>query len=116
MVRTATCVELFKAASLLFLVAVLGHAALDRGAIQGTVSDSQNAVIPGAQVVVTSVRTGAVVRLTSNSEGFFLVAELVPGEYSVHIEVGGFSPLDIVNIKVVAGSTTIADGHLQVGT
>src|SRR5215467_201465 len=103
MVRTATCVEWFKAALLLFPLAVVGHAAIDRGAIQGTVTDSQNAIVPGAQVVVTNVGTGAVVRLTSNSDGFFLVSELVPGEYSVHIESGGFSPLNIVNIKVVAG-------------
>ena len=58
MVRTATCVELLKAALLLFLVTVDSHAAIDRGAIQGTVTDSQNAIIPGAKVVVTNVGTG----------------------------------------------------------
>jgi uncharacterized surface anchored protein len=81
---------LFKAALLLFLTALVVHASLDRDVIQGTITDSQNAVVPGAQVVITNAGTKALVRLTSNSDGFFLVSDLVPGEYSVHIEVGGF--------------------------
>ncbi len=90
-------------------------ASIDRGAIQGTVTDAQGAVIPGAKVVIKNVDTNVQVSLTTNSAGFYLAPQLVPGRYSVHIAVQGFSPLDITNLTVTAGSTTTADAPLRVG-
>jgi hypothetical protein len=91
------------------------HGSIDRGAIQGTVTDPQGAMIPGATVVVKNVDTNVAVSLITNSAGFYLAPELVPGRYSVRIAMQGFSPLDILNISVLAGKTTIADAELKVG-
>jgi len=91
-------------------------ASLDRGQIQGTVTDQQGGVVPAAAVVVTNVDTGVQVRLKTNSTGFYLAQDLVPGRYTVRVEAPGFSPLEITNLPVTAGTTTPANAVLQVGT
>jgi len=65
------------------------RASIDCGAIQGTVTDQQKAVIPKAKVTVTNVGTNVQAALTTNSTGFYLAQELVPGTYSVHVESTG---------------------------
>ncbi len=55
------------------------QASINRGEIKGTVYDAQKAVIPGVGVLVKNVETGIETRLTTNSVGFFLAPELVPG-------------------------------------
>ena len=95
--------------------AVQLFASIDRGQIQGTVTDPQGGVVPGLAVVVTNVDTGVSVKLTTNSVGFYLAVDLVPGKYAIHIEAQGFSPLEITNVLVRAGTTTTADAQLKVG-
>jgi hypothetical protein len=90
-------------------------ASLDRGAIRGTVTDPQGAVVPEAAVVVTNVDTGVETRLTTNAAGFYLAAELVPGRYTIRIEASGFSPLEIKDVMVTAGTTVTSDVQLKVG-
>ena len=101
------------AATLLF--STLIFASLDRGQIQGTVTDPQGGVVPGVAVVVTNVSTGVQVRLKTNSTGFYLAQELVPGKYTVHVGASGFSPEEITGLTVTAGTTTTADAALRVG-
>ena len=101
------------AATLLF--STLIFASLDRGQIQGTVTDPQGGVVPGVAVVVTNVNTGVQVRLKTNSTGFYLAQELVPGKYTVHVGASGFSPEEITGLTVTAGTTTTADAALRVG-
>ena len=105
---------------MLALVAVLAWssylvASLDRGAIRGTVTDPQGAVVPGAQLIVRNVETGVETRLATNSAGFYLAPELVPGRYTIHIESAGFSPLEIKDVMVSAGTTVTQDAELKVG-
>ena len=95
--------------------AVCVFAALDRGAIRGTVTDPQGAVVPGATVNVRNVETGVEAHLVTNAAGFFLATDLVPGKYTVRIEASGFSPLEIKDIAVGAGTTVTQDAELKVG-
>ncbi len=96
-------------------LATLLQASLDRGAIQGTVTDQQGAVVPGAKVIVKNVDTNVEVNLTTNGEGFYLAPQLVPGKYSVRVSASGFSPLDTADVIVTAGTTTTTDAQLRVG-
>ena len=101
-----------------FLILALSSwllASLDRGAIRGTVTDPQGAVVPGAKVVVRNVDTGVGTNLVSNSAGFYLATDLVPGKYVVHIEAKGFSPVDIEGVTVGANTTVTEDAELKVG-
>jgi hypothetical protein len=91
------------------------YASLDRGSIQGTVTDQQGAVMSGVTVVVTNVATNVAVKLTTNTAGFYLAPELVPGTYSIHIEASGFSPLDITQVTVAGGSQLTQDASMKVG-
>ena len=75
----------------ILLLAVSVWAASDRGELQGTVTDPQGALIPGVQVVVRNVDTGVEKKLTTNSVGFFLAADLVPGNYVVRLTAPGFA-------------------------
>jgi len=91
------------------------EASIDRGSIQGTVTDQQGATVPRAKVVVKNVNTNIEVNLSTNSDGFYLAAELVPGKYSVRVSAQGFSPLEINGLAVTAGTVTTADAKLTVG-
>jgi hypothetical protein len=105
---------LFICVTALLLAANLA-ASPDRGTIQGTVTDPQGAVIPGAQVLVKNMDTGVEWNLTTNSAGFYLVAELVPGKYMVRLKFSGFSTLEISNVMVTAGGITTANADMKVG-
>jgi len=99
----------------LFSVSQL-NASIDRGAIQGTVTDQQGAVVAGAAVTIKNVDTNVESTLKTNSAGFYLAAELVPGRYSVRIILKGFSPLEIANVVVTAGTTITTDAQLKLGS
>src|SRR5688572_33378854 len=75
---------------LLFSVANVSSAQLVGGAIQGTVRDSQGAVLPGASIVVRNVATGATYEQTTDASGHYQVLALSPGEYEVGISITGF--------------------------
>jgi len=102
--------------SAILLFSTQVFASLDRGQIQGTVTDPQGAVVPGVVVLVTNANTGVQTKLTTNTVGFYLALELVPGTYTVRFELAGFSPLEITGVLVAAGATATADGRMQVGS
>lgn len=91
------------------------HAAIDRGAIRGTVTDPQGAVVPNATVTITSVERKVSQTTATNNAGFYNVIELVPGEYTVHVEATGFSAVEISNVIVKAADTATVDAALKVG-
>src|SRR2546427_8075228 len=82
------------------------QASIDRGVIQGTVTDPAGAVVPGAKVVVKNVDTNVEVTLVTNAAGFYLAPELVPGRYTVRAASAGFVPLDVTNAGVREGGTS----------
>jgi Carboxypeptidase regulatory-like domain len=92
------------------------YASLDRGSIQGVVSDQQGAVIPEATVTITNVETNVAVTLKTNSAGFYLAPQLVPGKYTVRVAANGFKAYDLSNVLVTAGVTTTADAPMSLGT
>ncbi len=60
------------------------------GTIQGTVVDSEGAVIPNASVTITNAGTNRSVVIQSNAEGLFSLPSLDPGPYSVEVKVPNF--------------------------
>ncbi len=89
---------LFAAVLMALVSAAWLGASIDRGSVQGTVTDQQGGAVPGATVVVKNDETNVETPLTTNSAGFYLASELVPGKYSVHVSASGFSPEDIGNV------------------
>jgi hypothetical protein len=86
-----------------------------RGSIQGTITDSSGAVVPGAQVKVFSQAIGLSRTLAANDRGEYVASELPLGTYSVTVEKKGFRTTTLTQIPVSVGSPTRADVKLTAG-
>ncbi|MGA9071404.1 MAG: carboxypeptidase regulatory-like domain-containing protein [Terracidiphilus sp.] len=86
-----------------------------RGSIQGTITDSTGAAIPGAQVTVTSPSTGLSRTVIANDRGEFIASELPLGTYSITVAKEGFSTTTLTEIPVRVGAPTRADAKLSTG-
>src|SRR6266568_2168270 len=60
------------------------------GSISGFVSDASGAMIPGANVSARQVSTGVVTKGVTDSSGLYNITHLLPGEYSVSVEIERF--------------------------
>ncbi|MCL2659531.1 MAG: TonB-dependent receptor [Acidobacteriaceae bacterium] len=73
------------------------------GSLFGTVADPSGAIVPGAQVTVTSVERGTTYATQTNSDGFWRVGNLIPGTYSVAVTAGTFATGEVRSIELNAG-------------
>ncbi len=87
------------------------------GSIQGTITDSTGAVIPGAAIHVVNTATGVAVDAKSNSVGFYQVPDLFTGIYKVSISASGMKTFEqsiellvsqdaVINATMIAGEVT----------
>jgi len=84
--------------------------------ISGRVIDPKSAVIAGAQVSVTQEGTGAHRETTSNSDGFYVISGLAPGQYVVKVSATGFSSkTSEAPVALQVGQTTTLDATLELG-
>ena len=86
-----------------------------RGSITGKVTDQQNAVIPGASVVVRDLLNGGTRKVTTNQTGYYEVDFLDPGNYSVTADATGFKTTVRSGIEVNTGDRLAIDLQLEVG-
>ena len=77
------------------------------GSIQGTVSDSTGAVIPGAAVHVVNVATGVAAETKSNGVGFYQVPGLFTGTYKVTVTSSGLKVFTTTIELLVAQNAVI---------
>ncbi len=66
----------------------------DQGAITGLVVDAASAVIPGAQVTLTSVDTGLVLQTVTSASGNYTFSPVKIGNYRVEVKSSGFRHRD----------------------
>jgi len=90
-------------------------AAQGGSAIRGRVTDEQQAVLPGATILVTHTESGTIRETVTGPDGTFLVPGLIPGPYRVVAELSGFSRLTRDDIVLRVGLTTQLDLTLRVG-
>jgi len=83
------------------------------GTIQGTVSDQQEAVVPGATVTIRNVATNAVRRAVSEKNGFYRFLTVPVGEYELTIERGGFSKYVRPGITLSLNQDAMVDVQLH---
>src|SRR5580765_7219751 len=69
-----------------------------RAKVQGVVSDSTHAVVPGAQVTLTNADTGISSVKTTNSNGQYIFDLVEPVSYRVAVEMTGFNKFTQENI------------------
>ena len=58
--------------------------------IQGTVTDAQKGVLPGATVKVTNIATGQTRETVTSADGVFTVVSLAVGTYRIEVQLAGF--------------------------
>ena len=85
------------------LFAVPSLAQEQRASIEGTVKDSQGAVLPGVTVEARNVQ-GAVVSTTTEGNGVYRFPALAPGMYTVTAELAGFQIAKVENVELTLGT------------
>jgi len=85
------------------------------GAIAGTVFDSAGAVVPQAKVVIKNNGTNAEHVANTDGSGYYRVATLQPGSYTVTVENKGFAAYKAEQVIVQVGSVTEISPRLTVG-
>ncbi len=107
-----------KAGLFLFLLLMLAVNALAQditsGTIQGTVSDEQDAVVPGATIEARNIATNFTRTFTTDSNGRFTFLALPPGRYVVSVTKQGFSKLNQENVDVTVGRLVSLNISLKV--
>jgi hypothetical protein len=90
--------------SLLAALLIVGPAAAQeqRGAIEGTVKDSQGAVVQGATVEAKS-DTGLVTTAISDDTGTYRFPSLPPGKYELTASRDGFTQTKVSNVDLALG-------------
>jgi len=102
----------------LIIAGVPLRAQANAGSISGVVQDAQGAVVPSAKVTLTNDEQGAASArvVTSSSEGTFVFSPVLPGKYTVTVEMTGFKryvqPAITLDVSDRLGLPPIA---LQVG-
>ena len=64
------------------------------GQISGTINDPSGGVVPNAKVEVISQKTAQTRTVNSDSEGNFVVTQLLPGTYTLVITANGFKKFE----------------------
>lgn len=75
-------------------------------AIEGSIVDSNGAVVTGAVVTIRNVETGLERTASTNSRGRFSAPVLPVGRYAVRAEVAGFAPGSNDDVRLIVGETT----------
>lgn len=108
-------VPIKKAAVCFFLIAVAALAQVDRATLNGTVTDSSGAVVPGALVTATQTATGFHREGATGAAGSFSLTALPIGDYTVRVTAQGMKTSEFQHVKLDAGEVRTLDAQLEVG-
>jgi Carboxypeptidase regulatory-like domain len=86
------------------------------GAIRGTLTDPQGAVISGATVTVTSKATDQARSVKTDSSGQYTVGLLPPEVYKISITASGFKTGEPAPVNVVVTETARVDAKMELGS
>lgn len=108
---------------LLFFLSLLAALPLSRVAfaqstgasLVGAVHDSGGQIISPATVTAINTATNARTEQKTNAKGEYLLLDLQPGTYSLHVEAAGFRSYDQTNIHLDLNQNATQDVTLQVG-
>jgi hypothetical protein len=116
-IRLGIFVYVFSIAIALLLTnAVPSRAQVAGATLTGTITDSSGGQVPNAQVVIKDVSTGVERTVTTNKDGFYIAANLLPAEYQVTVTAQGFNTEIKNGIKLNVGMEQEFNLVLQVGT
>src|SRR5215468_1086201 len=86
-----------------------------RATIVGRVTDNSGAVIPNAKVTIVNTGTNDKHEAIVSNTGDYAVPQLLPGEYTVTVEMAGFSRY-VRRVVLETGQQARIDAVLTLGT
>lgn len=103
----------------MFLIVLLSPMAMTAqatasGTVMGTVTDSSQALVPGAEVTITSVSTGAQRTMLTNGVGSYRFDLLSAGTYKLAVKKTGFATA-VQSIELLVGQTATSNVALTPG-
>jgi Carboxypeptidase regulatory-like domain len=97
--------------SVLFSAALLAQAG--EGSLRGQVTDQSGAIIPAIHVTLAGPG-GASETAQTDEQGRYAFHRLAPGDYSLRIDVTGFTPFERSGVQIVANRPSVVDVQLAV--
>ena len=85
------------------------------GSVQGTVTDSAGAVVPGAEVTVKSLGSNAVRTATTTDTGTFSIPSLPPGGYDITVKMASFKTFHVADLDLTVGQALPLNVQLEPG-
>jgi len=101
--------------SFVFLLASLSVIAQTTSNIEGTVKDPRGAVVTGAQVKAAFPSLAVERMTTSDENGFYRIAALPAGTYTLTVSGTGFASSTFENVELTVNRTLTLDVRLEVG-
>jgi outer membrane receptor protein involved in Fe transport len=98
---------------LLFLLTPAASAQTVTGTLQGTITDSTGALVPGAEVVIRNLETAQERNLRTGSEGKYVAPFLPLGRYTVTVSAPGFNKVSQESIEVTLNQTLVINFTLN---
>lgn len=86
------------------------------GTIRGRVSDPSDQPVAGSHVTAVNNATGYTRSMASAEDGYYVIASLPIGTYTVTITKEGFETMKFTEIVLQAGRDAVVDGVLKVGS
>jgi hypothetical protein len=98
---------------LLIASAAIGQTSLSTGSIVGTVTDASGGVLNSVKVTITG-STGQTITTTTNASGGYSASALIPGPYTVRVEMKGFKTAQL-NLTVQVDNAANGSIKLEIG-
>jgi hypothetical protein len=84
--------------------------------LNGRVTDSSSAVLPGATVTATQTATGLVRTAVTDESGSYLISNLPTGPYRLEISLQGFRSYVRTGLVLTVGATPTINAVLELGS
>jgi len=108
-----------RAAILLLAMAILWLAPVRAqeagGTIVGAVTDPSGAAVASANMTIRNVATGVERTTPTNTDGLYVVPNLVPGNYEIKVDATGFASTVVSNIALTVGERREVNVTLKIG-
>ena len=104
-----------KLSTLVLLGALWAMAQSNNATISGSLTDTQGAIISGAQVIATEIETGVKTTAATNESGVYSLRNLPIGTYVLTAEHAGFRRYVREGLTLTTGQSLGLDVRLELG-
>src|SRR5687767_5362136 len=108
--------DLCTLALIVVLTTATAWAQLSTAELNGRVTDSSGAVLPGVTVTATQTATGLVRTVVTDDSGSYLLSALPTGPYRLEMSLQGFRTYAQTGIVLQVGATPTINASLELGS